>query len=1055
MPGDANLVEAFAAQLYPPLLGELFKKMVGELRLAGELGTLLRVEEAIASELRRARQQFVQQQQMTGYLPGLEPERRQGELDFSGIDDDRFFHEAETRIVEALRQFAESAAGSAGVRRRLFAGDAAQGIALIDLVRTRFDVVLMNPPFGACSLPAKQIFDRSYPRTKNDFYAAFVERGVHLLIPHGYLGAITSRTGFFLSSFQKWREEILLKEAPPVVFADLGYGVLDSAMVEVAAYCLGGEPMTTVFLRALEAEDKAAALREAICNPVSARGRLRFEVDPESFAGIPRSPFAYWVSKRLRRLFEELPPFESDGRIARAGLQTSDDFRFVRASWAVPHAAVRERWFPFAKGGKFSPIYADLILTVDWAEDGKLMKAWAGSLYNNSHWSRILKNTAFLFHPGLTWLRRSHQLCVVVLPVGCVFSDGAQAIFAPRPSLPTVCAIVNSACFDGLVKLSVGRTGAGVQFMPGMISTNPYPAYTNVDAYLEQCVCRAWSLKRSLDTRTETSHAFTLPALLQVEGVTLAEAAAAWTERLCATETELAIIQAEIDARCFDLYGIDEADRRAITEGFGTSDKDTADESDTADDADNEDDEDSSAAADAASLAAELVSWAVGVAFGRFDVRLVTGTRALPPEPEPFDALPVCSPAMLIGDDGLPLAVVPVDYPLTFPSDGMLGDDPGDSRDLTAAVRAVFEVVFRDHADVIWHEAVALLDPQDSDLRVWLAKSFFEHHLKRYSKSRRKAPILWQLATASGQYAIWLYAHRLTRDSVFQVLNDFIGPKLTHEERRFIALTQEVGQNPTASQRKAVAEQEAFVVELRAMRDEVARIAPLWNPDLNDGVVLTMAPLWRLVPQHRVWQREIKTAWDALCAGKYDWAYVAMHLWPERVVPKCTEDRSLAIAHDLEDVFWSEGSDGKWHPKKVDKAVVDTLIAERTSPAVKEALHNLLHAPVPNGSRGRGPRQATRRAGLQRSVVTPAAAHANGNSTAGTLEIDPALLDAVQQAIASAADGASKPEILAATGLTTSQWNAAINALLAQGVVTKTGERHGTRYYSAETGGQS
>lgn len=237
MPGDANLVEAFAAQLYPPLLGGLFKKMVGEMRLAGELGTLLRVEEAIAGELRRARQLFVQQQ-VIGYLPGLEPERRQGELDFSGIDDDRFFHEAETRIVEALRQFAESAAGSAGVRRRLFAGDAAQGIALIDLVRTRFDVVLMNPPFGAGSLPARQVFDQSYPRTKNDLYAAFVERGVQFLVPRGHLGAITSRTGFFLSSFQKWREEILLKEAPPVVFADLGYGVLDSAMVEVAAYCL-------------------------------------------------------------------------------------------------------------------------------------------------------------------------------------------------------------------------------------------------------------------------------------------------------------------------------------------------------------------------------------------------------------------------------------------------------------------------------------------------------------------------------------------------------------------------------------------------------------------------------------------------------------------------------------------------------------------------------------------------------------------------------------------------------------------------------------------------
>ena len=96
----------------------------------------------------------------------------------------------------------------------------------------------MNPPFGAGSLVAKKEFDKDYPHTKNDVYAAFVERGVKLLRPGGMLGAITSRTGFFLSSFQKWREEILLKEAPPVVFADLGYGVLDSAMVEVAAYCL-------------------------------------------------------------------------------------------------------------------------------------------------------------------------------------------------------------------------------------------------------------------------------------------------------------------------------------------------------------------------------------------------------------------------------------------------------------------------------------------------------------------------------------------------------------------------------------------------------------------------------------------------------------------------------------------------------------------------------------------------------------------------------------------------------------------------------------------------
>ncbi|MCI0424168.1 MAG: BREX-1 system adenine-specific DNA-methyltransferase PglX, partial [Acidobacteria bacterium] len=88
------------------------------------------------------------------------------------------------------------------------------------------------------SRQAKGYLECAYPRTKNDVYGAFVERLLGLLHPGGMLGAITSRTGFFLSSFQKWREEILLQEARPTVFADLGYGVLDTAMVETAAYCL-------------------------------------------------------------------------------------------------------------------------------------------------------------------------------------------------------------------------------------------------------------------------------------------------------------------------------------------------------------------------------------------------------------------------------------------------------------------------------------------------------------------------------------------------------------------------------------------------------------------------------------------------------------------------------------------------------------------------------------------------------------------------------------------------------------------------------------------------
>src|SRR5207247_9531976 len=114
--------------------------------------------------------------------------------------------------------------------------------------------------------------------------------------------------------------------------------------------------------------------------------------------------------------------------------------------------------------------------------------------------------------------------------------------------------------------------------------------------------------------------------------------------------------------------------------------------------------------------------------------------------------------------------------------------------------------------------------------------------------------------------------------------------------------------------------------------------------------------LWRLGPQHKAWQKELKSKWDELAAGKYVWAHIAMHLWPERVVPKCATDRSLAIAHELEDVFWKESANGKWTRRPIPTKSVEKLVRERTSPAVKAALNSLLETGTNTGKR-RGARE--------------------------------------------------------------------------------------------------
>jgi len=214
-PAERELRQQFAAHL-DQRDAELFEKTLQLLKGLPELGVLLQVERELPHLIRQV---------YVGKGTGLFAQQEQ-----------ESWQQAEARLRTALTQFAQAA--QASYQGRLFAQDALQGLRLIDLCRELFDVVVMNPPFGALAAGSRDRLARAYPRSKNDLLAIFVERGLQLLRPGGRLGAITSRTGFFLSSFQKWREEVVLGQATPEVMADLGHGVMDDAMVEAAAYVL-------------------------------------------------------------------------------------------------------------------------------------------------------------------------------------------------------------------------------------------------------------------------------------------------------------------------------------------------------------------------------------------------------------------------------------------------------------------------------------------------------------------------------------------------------------------------------------------------------------------------------------------------------------------------------------------------------------------------------------------------------------------------------------------------------------------------------------------------
>lgn len=652
----------------------------------------------------------------------------------------------------------------------------------------------------------------------------------------------------------------------------------------------------TVFFRLIDIEDKQAALESNINNYNNGEFVTEnYEVDPTNFASVPGSPFSYWVSKSILTGFKNFPPLESEDFTAKQGLASGDDSRFVRLNW---ENASGNHFVAFSKGGEYSPFYSDVHLTVNWNKDGKEIKAL---LTEDGKLASRPQATGFYGRAGLTWPRRTTSgLSMRAMPKDGIFADKGPSIFVKDDSdidLLALLAVVSSSAFKYLVELQLAAADAAARsYEVGVIQKTPIPRVNQtITNILANFAREAWSLKHKLDTVNEISHAFLLPEALRKRLGDFNPQAVA--DRMVA-------IQDEIDLHCFTLYDFSPEDQVAATQQVGHNQaiKLTT--------GDSEYDEAQAASIDRTD---GILTWAVGVAFGRFDWRLASGERTKLNDPEPFDPLPAQSPGML-----------PSDCASFHSHQGILLDEAGHAHDLPTLIQRVLNI-----AD----------EPLDSDVRRWLGKAFFPLHLKLYSKSRRQAPIFWPLQSTSGNYTLWVYYHHLNEQTLYTCVNDFVDPKLKNVTEELNALRNTSARsNQEEKDLERLADLEA---EIKDFRDELLRLAKFWKPNLNDGVQITAAPLWKLF-QHKAWQKKLKETWGSLEKGDYDWAHLACSIWPELVLRKCYQDRSLAIAHDVENDFWHEvevlakrGGKTKleWQPKKLSDAelstVIQTKIAEK------------------------------------------------------------------------------------------------------------------------------
>lgn len=984
MPGEKDMRREFTAGLRPQVLGELVDVVFDKMNLAGEAGSLLKIEEEIKDAVAEARKQWLggpkPEQQLL--FPGIaDPRPKQQELrfDVKGITDNRFWEQAEDRILDALKVYAERAENGHTFRRRLFAEDAAHGFAFIDLCRKRYDVVLMNPPFGEFSKPYKAHSRIAYPNSYNDILGAFVEGWLHRLEHRGRLGAITSRTCFFLTSFTDWRDKVILAEAALAAVADLGQGVMDNAMVEAAAYILErSRPNAMIpFIRAIAEQDHEAIIRDsifAINSGVSESHLLLARQD--TFRKLADAPFVYWTEPVDLDHFAELPTFEPAAGEVRQGLATGDDPRFVRAIWEVPPPNTQfvyyptngenfcrfddpivlayfrrrhmgmPRWAFHVKSGVSQPWYSPITLKIDWHQDGLQLRNFRdtdGKLRSRP------QNIAYYYRPGFSWTRRAARFYPYLIPGNCIPSVSRYMAFPEHGHEYDALGVSASRIASAFMRF-YGEKFEWPNFLVENLKMLPWPVLSaDVQRFFRELIQGEVEQRRRAYMNHEPFQEFLLPVkvrdfsnggqalafdpktLLGEEGEQLV-AAAYGLDQAAAARIERDVIEA-LEFRCELKGSVEDSEAER-------------DELDSIEDADFILDYSERAQFDA------LLSYCVGCIFGRWDVRISLDPSRGPKLSDPFEPLPVCPPGVLAGPDGLPAEpnhivseewlrarpdantlpqegsvkspIVPDEgYPLRISWDGILVDVPGFNGaqphrdDIVRRVREVFDLIWKDKAHETEQEACDILDV--SNLCDYFHKSsrFFQDHLKRYSKSRRKAPIYWPLSTDSGSYTIWLYYHRLTDQTLYSAINNFVEPKIAEIQRtvsgmQYAVEAREMGitENqpsaystlPTGLLRKQWEDARAFLLELQIFREELLRIAHLpYKPDLNDGVIINAAPFYKLF-RLRSWAKDTKDCWKKLEKGDYDWAHLAYTIWPDRVSEVCKKDRSIAIAHGLEDI---------------------------------------------------------------------------------------------------------------------------------------------------------
>jgi len=707
-----------------------------------------------------------------------------------------------------------------------------QALRQAEYLSPKYHVVIANPPYmggkgmnGRLGAWAKEHF----PNSKADMFAMFVERIMSLVPAGGFSGLMTPFTWMFLSTYESLRTRLHTENTLVTLIRPEYHAFFDSAYVPICAFVFhrssdSNYPGAFIDLQDFYGADiQPMKALEAIRNPDCG---WFYRATAKDFEKLPGGPVAYWVSKRVRSIFDTYPRL-LEVAPTKQGLATGNNDRFLRFWYEVGNDKSKfnskslvdainskKKWFPCNKGGDFRKWYGNNAFLVNWENDGEEIK---GFVDENGKLRSRPQNQNFYFREGLTWSAiSSSNLSMRYSPKSHMFeTKGAMCFPTDRNALYGVLGYSNSKLVNNFLK-AVSPT---LDFHEGPVGRLPFKDQPDSYDLVRNCINTArvdwdaselsWDFK-NLPLLNSDYRQPTLKATYQ-------KLRAHWREMT------------------LEMQRLEEENNRIFIEAYGLKDEldevvDLKEITLTCNPHYRYGNDKSEAELEALLLAdtmRELVSYAVGCMFGRYALD---------------------KPGLILANQGetiedylkrVPEPSFPADDDNVIP---MLDDD-WFTDDIAERFRKFLRVAFGEpHYEEnlrFVEQALNIKGKRNYTIREYFLGEFYSDHVKRY----KKRPIYWLFSSPKGSFNALIYMHRYRPDTVSVVLNDYLREfrsKLASHKNHLeaVSISASASQGEKTKALKEIEKITKMIAEMEEYEREV--LYPLATEqveiDLDDGV---------------------------------------------------------------------------------------------------------------------------------------------------------------------------------------------------------------------------